>query len=42
MLKKLRGEPIEDEPKHKIGQTWPEYVKEVFSDVNEDNEQKPE
>ena len=22
--------------------TWPEYVKEVFSDVNEDNEQKPE
>lgn len=42
MLKKLRGEPIEDEPKHKIGQTWPEYVKEVFSDVNEDNEQKPD
>lgn len=42
MLKKLRGESIDDEPKHKIGMTWPEYVEQVFSDVNEDNEQKPE
>lgn len=35
MLKKLRGEPIDDKPKHRIGQTWPEYVEQVFSNVNE-------
>lgn len=42
MMKQLRGESIDDKPKHKIGQNWPEYVKQVFSNVNEENEQKPD